>query len=94
MSNTSQKKLDDQMLHTKQIQLIEQAKATGKLSTEELVAVLASIGADIGQIEETYNALTEAGIEVLPPVDDTTLEETAPSPEELSPDPGGTGGGR
>lgn len=84
MSNTSQKKLDDQMLHTKQIQLIEQAKATGKLSTEELVAVLASIGADIGQIEETYNALTEAGIEVLPPVDDTTLEETAPSPEELS----------
>lgn len=84
MSNTSQKKLDDQMLHTKQIQLIEQAKATGKLSTEELVAALASIGADIGQIEETYNALTEAGIEVLPPVDDTTLEETAPSPEELS----------
>ena len=85
MSNTSQKKLDNQTLQAKQAQLIEQAKAAGKLSTEELVAALSPIGADMDQIEETYNALTEAGIEVLAPQDeDSNLDEAAPSAEELS----------
>ena len=84
MSNTSQKKLDDQMLKARQAQLIEQGKAAGKLTTEELVAVLSPIGADMDQIEDTYNALTEAGIEVLSPQDEdetaqeqTTQEQTA-----------------
>ena len=84
MNNTSQKKPDEQTLAAKRAQLIEQAKATGKLTTEELVAALSPLGADMAQIEETYNALTEAGIEVLPPRDEVDLEETAPSVEELS----------
>ena len=84
MNNTSQNKPDEQTLAAKRAQLIEQAKATGKLTTEELVAALSPLGADMAQIEETYNALTEAGIEVLPPRDEVDLEETAPSVEELS----------
>ncbi len=84
MSNTSQKKPDSQTLAAQQARLIERAKATGKLTMEELVAALSPLGADMDQIEETYNALTEAGIEVLPPQDEVNLEETAPSPEELS----------
>ena len=85
MSNTSQKKLDNQTLQAKQAQLIEQARAAGKLSMEELVAALSPIGADMDQIEETYNALTEAGIEVLAPQDeDQPLDEAAPSAEEPS----------
>ena len=46
-------------------QLIEQAKATGKLTTEELVAALTPLGVDMSQMEDTYHALSEAGIEVL-----------------------------
>lgn len=82
--NTSQKKLDDQVLAAKQAQLIEQARPAGKLSMEALVAALSPIGADMDQIEETYNALTEAGIEVLAPQDeDVILDQAAPSAEEL-----------
>ena len=86
MSNTSQKKLDNQALAAKQAQLIEQAKAAGKLSMEDLVAALSPIGADMDQIEETYNALTEAGIEVLAPQEeeDKALDAAVPSAEELS----------
>ena len=81
MSN--EKKPDGQTFAARQAQLIEQAKSTGKLSTEELVAALSPLGADMDQIEETYHVLTEAGIEVLPPEGDVSLDDTAPSTEEL-----------
>ena len=81
MSN--EKKPDGQTFAARQAQLIEQAKSTGKLSTEELVAALSPLGADMDQIEETYQVLTEAGIEVLPPEGDVSLDDTAPSTEEL-----------
>ena len=81
MSN--EKKPDGQTFAARQAQLIEQAKSTGKLSTEELVAALSPLGADMDQIEETYHVLTEAGIEVLPPEGDISLDDTAPSTEEL-----------
>ncbi len=64
-------------------QLIEQAKATGKLTTEELVAALTPLGVDMSQMEDTYHALSEAGIEVLPALDDGTLDDASPSEEEL-----------
>ena len=69
MSNV--KRTDENTIAAKQAQLIEQAKETGKLSTEELVAALSPLGADLNQIEATYNALTEAGVEVLPPQEET-----------------------
>ena len=81
MSNV--KKPDGQTFAAKQAQLIEQAKASGKLTTEELVAALSPLGADMDQIVETYNALTEAGIEVLPPEGESDLDEASPSAEEL-----------
>ena len=81
MSN--EKKADNQTFAARQAQLIEQAKSSGKLSTEELVAALSPLGADMDQIEETYQALTEAGVEVLPPEGDISLDETSPSTEEL-----------
>ena len=81
MSN--EKKPDGQTFAAKQAQLIEQAKSTGKLSAEELVAALSPLGADIDQIEETYQALAEAGVEVLPPEGDIILDEASPSTEEL-----------
>lgn len=83
MSNTSQKKPDDQLLKEKQAQLIAKAKEEGSLTTQELVTAMASIGADMEQIEETFNAMTEAGIQVIPPEDEES-EEAAPSAEELS----------
>ena len=81
MSN--EKKPDGQTFAARQAQLIEQAKSTGKLSAEELVAALSPLGADMDQIEETYQALAEAGIEVLPPEGDIILDEASPSTEEL-----------
>ena len=81
MSN--EKKADNQTFAARQAQLIEQAKSSGKLSSEELVAALSPLGADMDQIEETYQALTEAGVEVLPPEGDISLDETSPSTEEL-----------
>ena len=39
--------------------------------------------AQLDQIEETYNALPEAGIEVLPPEEESNLDEASPSAEEL-----------
>ena len=81
MSN--EKKPDGQTFAARQAQLIEQAKSTGKLSAEELVAALSPLGADLDQIEETYQALAEAGVEVLPPEGDIILDETSPSTEEL-----------
>jgi RNA polymerase primary sigma factor len=84
MSNTSQKKPENQELEAKKAELIAKAKATGKLSTEQLVAALSPLGADMNQIEETYAALSEAGVEVLPPQEDGDLEETIPSEEELN----------
>ena len=84
MSNTSQKKPDEQLLSKTQAQLIAKAKEDGNLTTEELVAAMASIGANMEQIEQTFQAMTEAGIQVLPPEDEEEQEETAPSAEELS----------
>lgn len=84
MSNTSQKKPDEQLLSKIQAQLIAKAKEDGNLTTEELVAAMASIGANMEQIEQTFQAMTEAGIQVLPPEDEEEQEETAPSAEELS----------
>jgi RNA polymerase primary sigma factor len=48
------------------------------------VAALSPLGADMNQIEETYAALSEAGVEVLPSQEDGDLEETIPSEEELN----------
>ncbi len=82
MSKTSQNKPDSQKLEEKRTQLIEQGKATGHLAMETLVSALSPLGADMDQIEETYNALTDAGIEVLPPSEEE--DSAMPSPEELS----------
>ena len=84
MSNTSHKKADSKALKDVQAQLIDQGKAEGKLSMEDMVAALAPLGADMSQIEETYNVLSEADIEVIAPENEPTLEETAPSLEELN----------
>lgn len=82
MSNTPQKTPDDQLLKQTQAQLIAKAKDEGNLTTEDLVSAMASIGADMEQIEQTINVMTEAGIQVVLPEEDA--EETAPSAEELS----------
>ena len=84
MSNTSQKKADNKALKDVQEQLILLGKAQGKLSMEELVSALSPVGADLDQIEATYNVLSEAGVEVLPPADEENLEDASPSLEELS----------
>ena len=83
MSNTSQKKPDQQTLKAAQDRLVKQAGEAGRISTEEMAAVLAAVGADMDQIEETYHVLSEAGVEVLPPADDAH-ENGNPSHEELS----------
>ena len=84
MSNTSQKKPDTDLLKEKQQQLVEQGRTSGKLSMEDLVAALASVDADMDQIEETYNILTEAGVEVVAPADEEpSLDDAVPSNEEL-----------
>ncbi|MDD6023071.1 MAG: RNA polymerase sigma factor RpoD [Oscillospiraceae bacterium] len=80
MSNT--KKPENAALKERQKQLIEQAAGTGTITTEALTAALAPIGADMDEIEATYNALTEAGIEVLPPAEE--LDDENPSAEELT----------
>ncbi len=83
MSNTNN--ADDAALRQAQEQLIEQAKAAGKLTTEELVAAMSPLNADMSQIEATYHALNDAGIEVLPPAEeDGSLDDAVPSEEELS----------
>ena len=84
MSNTSQKKPDEQLLKQTQAQLLAKAKEDGNLTTEDLVAAMAAIGADMEIIEQTFQVMTEAGIQVLPPETDDALEEAAPSAEELS----------
>ena len=83
MNETSRNKPDKKTLEAVQKQLAETGKTTGKISTEELVSALAAIGADIDQIEETYHALNESGVEVLLPVEDED-DEPVPSMEELS----------
>ena len=84
MSNTSQKKPDDQQLKDIQAQLAAKAKEDGKLTMDDLVSAMAAIGADMEMIEQTFQALTEAGVQVLPPDDEEDLDEAAPSAEELS----------
>ena len=84
MSNTSQKKPDEQLLKEAQTQLIAKAKEEGTVTTEELVSAMAAIGADMEQIEQTFHAMTEAGIQVIPLEEEDEAEETAPSAEELS----------
>ena len=84
MGKTSQKKPENKTLKEKQQMLIEKGKETGKISMEELVSVLAAIGANAEEIEETYNVLTEAEIEVEAPENDILTEDAAPSAEELS----------
>lgn len=84
MSNTSQKKPDDQQLKDIQAQLAAKAKEDGKLTMDDLVSAMAAIGADMETIEQTFQALTEAGVQVLPPDDEEDLDEAAPSVEELS----------
>ena len=84
MSKTSQKKPENKTLVEKQQMLIQQGKESGKLDMEELVAVLSAIGANMDEIEETYNVLSEAGIEVTAPDAEDSLDDTAPSAEELS----------
>lgn len=84
MSNTSQKKVDEKTLKDVQAKLIEKGKAAGgSLATEDFAAAMAPLGADMDQIEETYHVLSEAGVEVLPPVDEP-LDDASPSAEELS----------
>ena len=82
MNDTSRKTPDKKILEAAQKQLIEAGKTTGSISTEELVAALATIGADIDQIEETYHVLNEAGVEVSLPAEEE--EEAVPSLEELT----------
>jgi RNA polymerase primary sigma factor len=82
MSKTSQKTPDSKA--RVEDQLKELGKATGKISTEELVAAMAPLGANMDQMESVYNTLDDAGIEVLPAKDDELGEETSPSAEELA----------
>ncbi len=84
MSKTSQNKADNKALREAQNKLIEQAKANGKLTMDELVDTMAPLGANMEQLEATYNTLSAAGIEVEVPDDDLPLEDASPSLEELS----------
>jgi RNA polymerase primary sigma factor len=82
MSKTSQKTPDSKA--RVEDQLKDLGKATGKISTEDLVAAMAPLGADMDQMESVYNTLDDAGIEVLPAKDDELGEEASPSAEELT----------
>ena len=82
MKDTSRNTPDKKTLEEIRKQLIETGKTTGSISTEELVASLATIGADIDQIEETYHILNEAGVEVSLPGEEE--DDAVPSEEELS----------
>lgn len=84
MSNTSQKKADKKALREVQNLLVEQGKAAGKLTMDELMAALSPIDANMDQIAATYNTLAEAGVEVLAPEMDLAMEDETPSMEELS----------
>ena len=85
MSNTSQNKADNKALKAVQDKLIEQARVNGKLTMDELVDAMAPLGANMEQMEATYNTLSAAGIEVDVPDEDLTLDDEAvPSLEELS----------
>ncbi len=77
----SQKKRTDQALQEKQAQLIHQGREAGGLTSQELAAALAPLGATMEQIEDTYNVLADAGITV-----ESAEEEVdkAPSTEELN----------
>lgn len=84
MSNTSQKKVDEKTLKDVQAKLIEKGKeGGGSLTSEDFVAAMSPLGADMDQMEETYRVLSEAGVEVLPPADEP-LDDASPSIEELS----------
>ncbi|MEE0097214.1 MAG: sigma-70 family RNA polymerase sigma factor, partial [Oscillospiraceae bacterium] len=84
MSNTSHKKLDAKTLKDVQETLIDKGRtAGGAISTEELAKAMAPLGGDMDQIEDTYHALSEAGIEVLPPAEEK-LDDASPSAEELN----------
>jgi RNA polymerase primary sigma factor len=82
MSKTSQKTPDSKA--RVEDQLKELGKATGRISTEDLVAAMAPLGANMDQMESVYNTLDDAGIEVLPAKDDVLAEEASPSAEELA----------
>ena len=85
MSNTSQKKADNKALKEVQETLIEQAQTNGRLTMDELVDAMAPLGANLEQMEDTYNILSAAGIEVEVADEDLPEEdEPAPSAEELS----------
>ena len=77
----SQKKRTVQALQEKQAQLIHQGREAGGLTSQELAAALAPLGATMEQIEDTYNVLADAGITV-----ESAEEEVdkAPSTEELN----------
>jgi RNA polymerase primary sigma factor len=82
MSKTSQKTPDSKARVENQLK--ELGKATGKISTEELVSAVAPLGANLEQMQAVYDTLDDAGIEVLPPQDDELAEEASPSTEELA----------
>lgn len=83
MSKTSQKVVDNKALAAVQETLIEKARANGKLTMDELVSAMAPLGANMEDMEATYNTLSQAGIEVEVPDEELVLEEAAPSAEEL-----------
>lgn len=82
MSNTSQKKADKKALRDTQEQLIARGKNAGMLTVDEVMGALAPLEANMEQIAATYNALTEAGVEVQSAPEDTA--EVSPSTEELT----------
>lgn len=88
MSNTSQKKADKYALREAQNRLVEWGKDSGKLTTEQIMAVLEPLEPNMDQIASTFNTLTEAGIEVPTVSAEATEavneEEVAPSAEELT----------
>ena len=83
MIKTAENKQEPRDLAAVQAQLIARGRETGKLPTEELAAALSPLGADMKDMEETIQVLSEAGVEVLPPEDETTLDDAVPSAEEL-----------
>ncbi len=80
MSKT--RKVEENVFQEAEQKLIKQGKQTGNLSMDNLVSVLAPLGADMTEIERAYQVLSDAGIDVLP--SDEGTEDTQPSVEELS----------
>ncbi len=72
---------ENQALLQKQAELIQLSGEEKTVTTQALVSAMAAIGADMKQIEATYNALSAAGIQVIPAEEDE--EECVPSEAEL-----------